>query len=124
MKFIIALLLTGLLSFAGALFLPWWIIAVAAFIVGLVVSQPPFLSFCAAFLALFVLWGVHAFYIDSQNGHILSGRVASLLPLGGSWVALILITGAIAGLVAGLAALSASFLHKKVDEQGKQALIK
>ncbi|MCW3112235.1 MAG: hypothetical protein JWR18_631 [Segetibacter sp.] len=109
MKFLIAFILTALLSFAGCLFFPWWIIALAAFIVALVISQTPFKSFLSAFAALFVLWFVQSFLIDNRNDHLLATKVASILSLGGSPLAVIILSSLIGGLVAGMAALTASF---------------
>ena len=116
MKFIVALILTALLSFAGALFFPWWIIAVAAFIVAAFIPQRPLMAFVSSFVALFLLWGTQSFYIDMQNNHVLATKVAKLLPLGGSYILLILVTAFIGGLVAGMAALTASFLSKPTDK--------
>jgi len=119
MKFVIAFILTALLSFAGSLFFPWWIIAVAAFIVALVVPQSPLMSFVTAFFALFILWGVHASIIDQQNEHLLSTKIASILPLHGSYVAIIVVTACIGGLVAGMSALTASFARGRVGHDKK-----
>jgi cbb3-type cytochrome oxidase subunit 1 len=113
MKFFVAFILTALLSFAGCLFFPWWIIAVAAFIVAALIQQHPIASFAAGFLALFVLWAVQSIYIDAQNEHLLSTKVAHILPLGGSYVALILLSAFVGGIVAGMSALTASFLRKR-----------
>ena len=111
MKFIVSFILIILLSFAGSLFLPWWIIAVAAFLVAVLIHQLPLKSFLCGFLALFVLWGAQALWLDNQNEHLLATKVASILPLGGSYIVLILVTAFVGGLVAGMAALSASFLR-------------
>lgn len=111
MKFIIAFVLTALLSFSWALFFPWWIIAVAAFIVAALIPQSALKAFISAFLALFLLWGVQAALIDAGNAHLLSAKIAAILPLGGSYLALLLVTAFIGGLVAGLAALTGSFLR-------------
>jgi hypothetical protein len=113
MKFAIAFILTALLSFAGALFFPWWIIAVAAFIVALIIQQKAVPSFFAAFLALFILWGVQSSLIDAKNEHLLANKVASILPLGGSYIAIIIVAALIGGLVAGLSALTASFAGRR-----------
>lgn len=113
MKFFVSLVLTALLSFAGALFLPWWIIAVAAFIVAAFIPQKALMSFVTGFVALFILWGVQAFIIDTNNNHLLATKVANLLPLGGSYIVLILVTAFLGGLVAGMAALTASFLRRR-----------
>jgi hypothetical protein len=111
MKFIVSFFLTILLSFAGALFLPWWIIAVAAFLVAALIHQRPLKSFLAGFLALFILWGAQAFFLDIENEHLLATKVAAILPLGGSYIVLILVTAFDGGLVAGMSALTASFLR-------------
>ena len=111
MKFLIAFILTALLSFSWTLFFPWWIIAVAAFIVAALIPQPTFKAFICAFLALFFLWGGQSFLIDTRNSHLLSTKVAAILPLGGSYIALIFVTACIGGLVAGLAALTGSLLR-------------
>ncbi len=111
MKFLIAFILTALLSFSWTLFFPWWIIAVAAFIVAALIPQPAFKAFICAFLALFFLWGGQTLLIDTRNTHLLSTKVATILPLGGSYIVLIFVTACIGGLVAGLAALTGSLLR-------------
>jgi len=116
MKFFIALILTALLGFSWALFFPWWVIAVAAFIVAALIPQQSFKSFIAAFLALFLLWGGQAALIDTKNEHLLSAKVAQILPFGGSYIAVLLATAFIGGLIAGLAALAASFLRTAISE--------
>lgn len=113
MKFIIAIILTALLSFAGALFFPWWIIAVAAFLVALIIQQKALASFLSAFLALFILWGVQSYVIDAANEHLLATKVAAILPLHGSYIAIIIVAAFIGGLVAGMAALTASFARRR-----------
>ena len=111
-KFFVTTLLIALLSFICGLFLPWWSIAVAAFLVSLLIPQRPLPAFFAGFLGLFLLWGVMALMIDLANQSILSARVASLLPLGGSSVALILVTALVGALVGGGGSLTAAFLKK------------
>jgi hypothetical protein len=114
MKFIVAILLTAFLSFIAGLYLAWWwAFAVVAFLVALLVHQKAWKAFFSGFLALFLLWGGIAFWIDVKNQSILSAKIAAVLPLGGSSILLILITGAIGALVAGFAAMSGSYLRSK-----------
>lgn len=108
MKFTTVLLLTALLGYAAPLFFPWWSFAVTSFIIALTIHQKAGKAFLAGFFGLFLLWGVHAFILDSANDHLLSQKVAVLFPLGGSSTTLILITAFIGALVSGLAALSGS----------------
>jgi len=113
MKFIVALILTALLSFAVGLAgsLPWWSFAVCAFIVALAIHQKGWKAFLAAFLALALLWGVLALYYDLRNEHLLSSKIAALLSVGSS-VVLVIMTALVGGLVAGFAALTGSYLRK------------
>ena len=56
MKFLTAILTTAILAFAAGLFLPWWSVAIAAFVVALVMKQSSWksalavLSFNTAFM--------------------------------------------------------------------------
>jgi hypothetical protein len=111
MKFLTAILLTALLAFIAGLYLPWWSIAIIAFAVAALVHQKPAKAFFAGFFGLFIIWGGLAFWIDMKNNHVLSKKVAELLPLGGSSIAIILVTAFVGGLVAGFAALSGSYLR-------------
>jgi hypothetical protein len=113
MKFIVALIVTALLSFALCLFLPWWAIAIAAFAVAVAVPQKPFKAFGAGFLALLLLWGGLSFWMSSANGHILAGKMNQLIlqTSASPWV-IISITAFIGAIVGGLAALAGSFVRK------------
>lgn len=112
MKFLISILLTALLSIAACLYLPWWVIAVVAFIVAIAVPQKPMLAFTAGFIALFAGWGLLSWYISSNNNHLLAHKISLLIIKTDSPFLLILITAFIGALVAGFGALSGSFLRK------------
>lgn len=114
MKFIVAIALTSLLTFAIGLFtfLPWFSFVFTALIVAVAVYQKPFKAFAAGFIGVAVLWVIQTTIIDSANEHILSTKVANILPLGGNYTLLIVVTGFVGGLVAGMAALTGSFLRK------------
>jgi hypothetical protein len=111
MKFFISFILTILLSFAACLFLPWWSIALAAFIVAALIPQKPGKSFITAFTALFLLWGGLSFWISNNNNHILAHKISQLVLKMDNPVALVLVTAFIGALVAGLAALAGSYLR-------------
>ncbi|MGK2864787.1 MAG: hypothetical protein ACSLE0_22845 [Chitinophagaceae bacterium] len=113
MKFFATFLLTALLSFISGLFLPWWGIAIAAFIVSLLVHQKAGKAFAAAFAAVFFLWMGLAWLINSKNENILSSRIGELFGIGNNLFLLILISATIGALIAGFAAMSASFLRSK-----------
>ena len=112
MRFFVSLLLTALLSFAACLYLPWWSIAIAAFVVAAVIPQAAVKSFLTGFTALFLLWGGLSFWISNNNEHLLAHKVSMvLLKMDNPWV-LIFATAIIGALVAGFGALSGSFLRK------------
>lgn len=112
MRFILSVILIALLSFIVAVFtsLPWWTIAIISFGIALLLHQGMGRSFLAGFLAIFILWGIMAFWIDIKNDGLLSGRIAELFPLGGSGILLVLLSATVGGLVAGFAALSGAAL--------------
>lgn len=112
MKFFISTLLTALLSFAACLFLPWWSIAVVAFLVAALIPQQPGKAFLAAFTALFFLWGILSFYISNANENILAHKVSMLVLKMDNPFLLMTVTALIGALVAGLAGLSGSYLRK------------
>lgn len=111
MKFFIAALLTALLSFITSLWFDWWIIAVVALLVALLIHQKAWKAFLAGFTGLFLLWVALAAWVNAANESILSTKIATLLGIGGNPFFLILITGFVGALVAGFAALSGSFLR-------------
>lgn len=113
LKYIIAILLTALLSFVLGLYLPWWSIAIAAFIVSVAIPQSPWMSFLSGFLGVFLLWEILAWWIDNRNSGILSPKIAQVLPLGGSTTLLVLVSSLIGALVAGCAALTGSYVRKR-----------
>jgi hypothetical protein len=113
MKFISSILLTALVSFVAGLYLPWWSVAMAAFIVAVIIPLASWKSFLSGFLGVFFLWAMLAWWIDSKNNSILSQKIAQLLQLGSSSILLILVTAFIGALVAGFAGLTGSYMRKR-----------
>lgn len=112
MKFLASIVLIALLGVAACLYLPWWSIALVAFIVAAIIPQKPLPAFLAGFIALFVSWGALSWYISSYNNHLLAHKVSLLILKMDNPMLLILATALIGALVAGLAALSGSFVRK------------
>jgi hypothetical protein len=113
MKFFTALLLTALLAHAAPLYFPWWSFAVTSFLVALLIYQKAGLAFVSGFFGVFLLFTVHTLVLDYSNEHLLAKKVALILPLGGSSLALILVSAFIGGLVSAFAAMSGSFARGK-----------
>lgn len=111
MRFPAAIILIALLSFIAGRYLPWWSIALIAFLVALLIPQTVGRSFLSGFLGIFLLWTILSFWIDIKNDHILSQKIAQIFPLGGSSALLIITTALIGGLVGGFAAMSGGSLR-------------
>ena len=112
MKFIVSVLVIALLSLAAGLLLPWWTIAVVAFVVTSLIPQNPLRSFLSGFTALFLLWGALSWFISSNNEHLMASKVALILKMGNP-IIMIVATALIGALVAGFAALAGSFVRRK-----------
>ncbi|MEN9319186.1 MAG: hypothetical protein RIQ51_1499 [Bacteroidota bacterium] len=114
MKFILSILLVGLVTYAIGIYgtLPWWSFVVTNLIIAIALPIKPLQSFIAGALGVGALWAGLAFGIDLANNHILSTKVAQILPLGGSYIALIIVTAFVGALLGGLASLTGSFVRK------------
>ncbi len=116
MRFTLATLLTGTLSLIAGLYLPWWSIAMVAFLVALLIKQKIGWAYLSAFTAIFFLWGGLALLFHIRNKGVLTHKIANLLPLNGNAFLLITITALVGALVAGFAAMSGSSLRP--EERG------
>jgi hypothetical protein len=104
---------TAVLAFLLQTMLPWWSVAVASFLISLIISTKGLSSFISGFLGIGILWLILAAYIDATTGSILSERIAGIFTLPNSW-SLIMTTSLIGGLVGGFAALTGSYLRELV----------
>jgi hypothetical protein len=111
MRFTLATLLTATLSFIAGLYLPWWSIALVAFLVALLIKQKIGWAYLSGFTAISFLWGGLALFIHIRNKGVLTQKIAALLPLNGNTFYLISITAFVGALVAGFAAMSGSSLR-------------
>jgi hypothetical protein len=108
MRFLLSVLLIAILALLAGMFLPWWSIAIVAFLVAMLLPQKIGLGFLAGFTGIFLLWGLLALWIDIKNNSLLSHKIAQLFPLQGSSALLILITAFVGALVGGFAAMAGS----------------
>ncbi|MEI8142029.1 MAG: hypothetical protein WCG90_04085 [Chitinophagia bacterium] len=114
MKFILSIVLVALTTYAIGIYgsLPWWSFVVTNLIIAIALPIKPVQSFIAGALGVGALWAGLAFGIDLANNHILSTKVAKILPLGGAYIALIIVTALVGALLGGLASLTGSFVRK------------
>lgn len=101
------------LSYLGGYFIGWWTVAIAAFLVALLIPLPPLRSFLNGFIAVFLLWLTLAFLKDIQNDHILANRMSELILKTKSPYLIAVISALVGGIAAGLGGLTGSFLRYK-----------
>lgn len=113
-KLLLSLFLSALLAYAVGLYgnLPWWSFVITNFIISIVLVQKPVNAFLSGALGIGLLWLGLSLIIDNQNQHLLSTKVANILPLNGSFSKLIAITTLIGFLLGGFASLTGSFIRK------------
>lgn len=131
MKFILRTLLIAGLSFFGLRMFDWWIIIIVAFFVGLLLREksqrrlyakkkPSSLVFLSGFLAIALIWGGMAWWMDSQNASLLSNKIYDILfagkdlMLSPQWI-MILLTMVIGGLLGGFSAMTGNLLGKALQ---------
>ncbi|WP_375234634.1 hypothetical protein [Winogradskyella sp.] len=100
-NFIVTIVLAVILS----QFLPWWSVMLASLISALLIRLKKSAVFFVPFIAITFFWMAYAFYLGNANDFILANKIGVLLPLGGSSFLLILVTGIIGGIAAGISAV-------------------
>lgn len=108
MRFLLQLIVIAILAFVLEMLLPWWSIAIAAFVGGLALNSRA--NFLAGFLGIGLLWLLYALMMDASSAAPLAERISKVLfinkPL------LFLITTVVGGLVGGFAATAGGALRK------------
>ena len=107
MSFIVTLVLAALLS----LVLPWWSVMLAALISALLIPLKKAAVFFIPFLAILLFWGVYSYVLSSANDFTLAKKISQLLQVGGNPYLLILLTGILGGLAAGISGFLGSQVH-------------
>jgi hypothetical protein len=92
------------------IFLPWYSIALAAFVMGFLFRSKA--NFLAGFIGIALLWTLKAWLLNSASASDLADRVAHIFSLSGKeW--LMLVTAIVGGLVGGFAGLAGAVLKPK-----------
>ena len=101
-----------ILSFAGSFFLPWWMVALIAFVAALIYGGKPGKAFLSGFGAIFIAWSILALMKSIPNDNILAGRVVQLFPLPNNWIWVLVVTAVIGGIVGGMSAISGALMRR------------
>lgn len=110
MRFPVQILLIIVIGFFVELFFPWWSVAIAAFVGGLLLNTR--MNFLAGFLAIGMLWMVKALITDLSADSDFADRVARIFMLYDTSL-LLLVTFILSGLVGGFAAMTGGALRKE-----------
>ena len=98
-------ILTIVLAYVLSLFLPWWSVMVSALLSSLFIPLKKAAVFFVPFFAVLIFWAVYSYILSSANDFTLAKKISELLMLGGNPYLLILVTGIIGGLAAGISAI-------------------
>ncbi len=102
---IINFVVTIIIAYILSLFMDWYSVMIAAFLSALLISLKRTAVFFIPFLAILLFWTIYSFVLGNANDFTMANRIAVLLPLGGNSYLLILVTGIIGGITAGIAAV-------------------
>lgn len=114
MRFIFQFLFIIVLAYVLVLFLPWYSVAAAAFLGGLLLKSKA--DFLAGFLAIGMLWLFKAMLADAGDTNDLATRVAAIFTLPAKeflYVVMVLIGGLVGGLGCWCGSFLASFKKSK-----------
>ena len=109
--------LTVLLALVFSFFLPWWGVMLAALLAGAIVRLRNVSAFFVPFLAIALFWIVYAWMLGNANDFILAKKIADLFALNGNVYLLLLVTGVIGGLSAGIAGVFGNQLRAAFFKQ-------
>ncbi|NNE32305.1 MAG: hypothetical protein HKN40_08050 [Winogradskyella sp.] len=104
-KTIINFIVTIILAYILSMFMPWWSVMTAALATSLFIPLQKVAVFFVPFLAILLFWSIYCFVLSSGNDYTLANRIAVLFPLSGNPYLLIVVTGVIGGLAAGITAM-------------------
>jgi len=115
MKFLLKIILIAGLTYLLQLVLPFWIIAVVAFLLNYAIKTNGWSSFFSGFIAIFLLWFIVSTAIESHSGGLLVTKVGNLFGL--SNLLLKIVTAIIGALIAGLSGLTARMLFVRGESR-------
>ncbi len=113
LKLVLKIVFTAVVAFLLQMYLPWWSVAIAGFVISFILSSSGITSFLSGFFGIGINWFVLAFYIDGANNSILSQKVAQIFTLPNPMV-LIIVTAVVGALTGGFGALTGSYFRNLI----------
>ena len=115
MRFILSLILLILIGFVAHQFLPWWSIVVLCTIAGVWTGFGIWKNFFLGLLAVALLWGGYAYWLNAENAGIIAERVAGLFGGGQTPGMLVAATALLGGLLGGLGTVAGGLWSRIFD---------
>lgn len=113
----IQIVLIAVLSLLAQLVLPWWSLAIVAFLVCFWRSKNAGQAFVSGFYGIAIVWLIYVLLIHLRTDGIFTGRMSELLFKMNSNILPGLVTAILGGLVGGLAGLSGYFVKQTAGNQ-------
>ncbi|GAB2572333.1 hypothetical protein [Spirosoma areae] len=110
-------LLIAVLSLLAQFVLPWWSVAIIAFLVCFWRSPGAGRAFVFGFAGVALVWLAYALLIHLQTDGIFTGRMGELLFKSNNAAIPMVVTTILGGLVGGLAGLSGSLVRQATGNQ-------
>jgi len=89
----------------STLSMDWWSVMLAATLTGWIIPLKGFKVFAIPFLSILIFWSVYTYLLSSGNDFRLAKQIGVLLNLGEQPYLVILVTGIIGGVAAGVAGI-------------------
>jgi hypothetical protein len=105
----IQIVLIAILSLLVQLLLPWWSLAVVAFVICYWRSSSAGRAFLYGFAGVCLVWLIYALTIQLRTDGVYVGRISQLLFQVNNTALLVLVTSLVSGLIGGLAGVSGYF---------------
>ncbi len=111
MKFLLKVILIAAITFGLQFIAPWWCIAIAPFLINIIIKTKGFSAFFSGFFGIFCLWLLQAFLTNAMSEGLLIQGMSEILPTQGNVMILMAFTATIGGLVGALSAYAGNALR-------------
>lgn len=110
----IRLIIIAVTSLLAQFILPWWSIAIVAFMVCFWGSRNAGGAFIEGFAGIAIVWFVYAGLIHFRTEGVFTGRMGLLIVKSSSPIVMLLVTPVLGGIVGGLAGMAGYFFRQAV----------
>ena len=117
MNLLLRITLIAALATIGQMFLSWYIIVFAAFLVELALGKRDATKFFSGFYGIAIPWMALSAYIETKSESILSVRILEMFKLPQYGFVLVIITGLLGGLIGGLASTLGGWIKEAVTNE-------